>query len=194
MSAPRKAWLDALVAALGPGRDLLVTCLGANARYLPHMPLPTPCFTLVDAMGATIPLALGMALARPERQVIVLEGDGALLMNFGTLVTVAASRARNLTALLFDNRRYESSGGQGLPGEVDFVAVAAAARMPIAERVPEAGALGAALARARGAGPAFYVLPTVHDLEEKIPPYSKHPHDIRAEFARALAAPVSGNR
>jgi thiamine pyrophosphate-dependent acetolactate synthase large subunit-like protein len=112
-----------------------------------------------------------MALARPDRHVIAPEGDGSLLMNLGTLATVGATAARNLTVLLFDNRHYESSGGQQLPRvEVDFVAVARAARLAIAERLPDAAALAPALTRARGAGPAFYLLPTVFDPDEPIHP------------------------
>jgi thiamine pyrophosphate-dependent acetolactate synthase large subunit-like protein len=97
VSAARRARLDALLEALDAGRDLLVAGLGANARYLPHLPVRAPHFALCDVMGVAIPLALGMALARPERHVVALEGDGSLLMNLGALATVAASGARNLS-------------------------------------------------------------------------------------------------
>ncbi|HXH82604.1 MAG TPA: thiamine pyrophosphate-dependent enzyme, partial [Candidatus Tectomicrobia bacterium] len=125
MSVARRAWLEAVAGALDRERDLLVAGLGANARYLPHLEVRAPAFALCDAMGAAIPLALGMALARPERRVVALEGDGSLLMNLGTLATVAAARARNLVVLIFRNQHYESSGGQRLPDvDVDFAAVA----------------------------------------------------------------------
>ena len=187
MTVPRTAWLDALAAALD-AQALVVAGLGANARYLPHLPIKAAHFAMCDAMGASIPLALGMALAKPDRQVISLEGDGSLLMNLGTLATVGATAVLNLTILLFDNRHYESSGGQDLPRvEVDLVAIARAAGVPIAERVADAGALAPALARARGAGPAFYLLPTAFDPTEAIPPYSERPDEIRLNFARRLA-------
>ena len=185
MTVARKAWLDALAATLD-ARALVVAGLGANARYLPHLPIKAAHFAMCDAMGAAIPLALGMALAKPERQVIALEGDGSLLMNLGTLATVGATAVRNLTILLFDNRHYESSGGQDLPKvEVDLVAIARAARIPTAERLASAAALPAALARSDG--PAFYLLPTVFDPDEPIPPYSERPDEIRLNFARRLA-------
>ena len=110
MSA-RKPLLDALVSMLTP-RDVLVSCLGANARYLPHMEVPSPVFALCDSMGAAIPLALGMALQRPDRHLVALEGDGSLLMSPNVLATVAAARPPNLSILLWVNGRYESSGGQ----------------------------------------------------------------------------------
>ncbi len=120
----RKPLLEALAGMLTPD-DVLVSCLGANARYLPHLTVPAPVFALCDSMGAAIPLALGMALQRPDRHVVALEGDGSLLMCPNVLATVAAARPSNLTALLWVNGHYESSGGQALPSApVDWVALA----------------------------------------------------------------------
>ena len=65
-----------------------------------------------STMGGVIPMALGMALAQPDRQVIALVGDGSLLMNLGSLVTATAAECRNLKVILLDNRRYEVTGGQ----------------------------------------------------------------------------------
>ncbi|PYN48614.1 MAG: hypothetical protein DMD95_03025, partial [Candidatus Rokuibacteriota bacterium] len=122
----RKPLLEALAGLLTPD-DVLVSCLGANARYLPHLTVPAPVFALCDSMGAAIPLALGMALQRPDRHVVALEGDGSLLMCPNVLATVAAARPSNLTALLWVNGHYESSGGQALPSApVDWVALAKA--------------------------------------------------------------------
>ncbi len=195
MTTLRRAWLYGLVAELEPGRDLLVAGLGANARYLPHLPIRVPNFALCDAMGAAIPLALGMALARPDRHVVVLEGDGSLLMNLGTLASVGAARAANLTVLIFENRHYESSGGQPLPAvDVDFAAVARAARFPTADRLDGAAALGAALRKARETGPALFVLPTAYDAGEAIPPYSERPDEIRLKWNRALGKESSWQR
>jgi sulfopyruvate decarboxylase subunit beta len=184
----RTAYLEVLVRSLEPGRDLLVAGLGANARYLPHMSVPVPYFALCDAMGAAIPLALGMALARPERRVIALEGDGSLLMNLGTLATVGAARTTNLLVLVFRNRHYESSGGQPLPRvDPDFGAIARASGFAMAEDVAREQHLSAALARGRARGPALFVLETAYDPFEAIPPYSERPEEIRSNFARALA-------
>lgn len=188
MTTPRRAWLEALVGALDTERDLVVASLGANARYLPHLGVRAPYFALCDSMGAAIPLGLGMALARPDRRVIVLEGDGALLMNLGTLATVGAARPDNFVAAVFDNGRYESSGGQALPAaRVDFVAIARAVAFTVAERLTEAAELSAALGRGwSGGGPALLALPTAFDPAERIPPYSERPTEIRLNFSRAL--------
>jgi len=180
---PRKALLEALVAMLTP-RDVLVSCLGANARYLPHLAVPAPCFALCDSMGAAIPLALGMALQRPDRHVIALEGDGSLMMSPNVLATVAAARPANLTALLWVNRHYESSGGQQLPAApVDWAALARGMGLNHVEPVADVTTLRAAYPRARDARtPALLVLDVAFDPHEEIPPYSERPDEIRARF------------
>jgi sulfopyruvate decarboxylase subunit beta len=82
-----------------------------------------------SAMGHAADLALGLALARPDKKVIVLNGDGSMLMSLGTLVTVIASGARNLMLFLLENDTYEITGNQPLPaaGKVSFPGLAAAA-------------------------------------------------------------------
>ena len=74
----------------------------------------------------TSSLGLGLALARPERRVIVFDGDGSLLMQLGSLATIAGARPRNLVHLLFKNGVYHTSGSQDIPGglSVDFVQMA----------------------------------------------------------------------
>jgi thiamine pyrophosphate-dependent acetolactate synthase large subunit-like protein len=183
----RRAYLESLVGRLDPAVDLLVAGLGANARYLPHMTVTVPYLALPDAMGSAIPLALGVALARPDRRVVALEGDGSLLMNLGTLGTVGGARPSNFVVLIFRNRRYESSGGQALPPvDVDFAAVARAAGFACAEHVGDTSTFSEAFERARAGGPALLVLETAFGPSEAIPPYSERPDQIRLNFARAL--------
>ena len=67
-------------------------------------------------MGGASSLGLGMALARPDRRVLVLDGDGSLLMQLGSLATVAGAAPRNLVHFLFKNGVYHTSGAQGIPG------------------------------------------------------------------------------
>jgi phosphonopyruvate decarboxylase len=82
--------------------------------------------TCVGFMGGASSLGLGLALARPERRVIVFDGDGSLLMQLGSLATVAGARPRNLVHLLFKNGVYHTSGAQATPGglSVDYVMMA----------------------------------------------------------------------
>ena len=71
---------------------------------------------IFGAMGKASSVALGLALARPDRKVVVLDGDGALLMNLGSLVTIAGQRPENLLHFVFEDGVYYSTGGQPVPG------------------------------------------------------------------------------
>ena len=78
-----------------------------------HVLSPSPLnMTCVGFMGGASTLALGTALARPDRKVVVLDGDGSLLMQLGSLATIAGAAPRNFHHILFQNGVYETSGGQ----------------------------------------------------------------------------------
>lgn len=81
---------------------------------------------MVGSMGCVVPLALGLALARPDLRVVALDGDGAALMRMGAFATVGAYRPRNLLHLLLDNSAHDSTGGQSTVSEhTSFAEVAA---------------------------------------------------------------------
>jgi thiamine pyrophosphate-dependent acetolactate synthase large subunit-like protein len=125
-----------------------------------------------------------MALERPDRNVVALEGDGSLLMCPNVLATVAACRPTNLTALLWVNGHYESSGGQSLPSApVDWPVLARGLGIAHVERVGDVAGLRQAFPRARDARePALLVVDVAFDPSEPIPPYSERPGEIRARF------------
>lgn len=79
-----------------------------------------------SAMGHTADFALGIALARPDRQVLCLNGDGSTLMTLGTLATAVGSGARNFVLFVVDNGGFEITGHQPLAGSVDFAGLARA--------------------------------------------------------------------
>ena len=82
----------------------------------------------VGAMGLDSSHALGLALGRPDRRVICLQGDGSLLMNLGCLVTIAAAAPRNLVHFVAQNGTYEANGAHPIPQpQVDFAAMARSA-------------------------------------------------------------------
>ena len=83
----------------------------------------------VGFMGGASSLGLGLALAQPERRVIVLDGDGSLLMQLGSLATITRVGPHNFTHFVFKNGVYHTSGSQGIPGGagIDFAGMAKAA-------------------------------------------------------------------
>ena len=83
-------------------------------------------FYMLGSMGLAFPIALGVALAQPDRRVFALEGDGSLLMQLGCLTTIAALAPKNLTMIVMDNGSYQITGGQATPAAAvaDVIAVA----------------------------------------------------------------------
>jgi len=82
----------------------------------------------MGAMGLASSHGLGLALANPKRRIIVLDGDGSLLMNLGSLVTIAAAAPRNLFHFVCNNGCYEANGGHPIPNpQVDFSGLARSA-------------------------------------------------------------------
>jgi thiamine pyrophosphate-dependent acetolactate synthase large subunit-like protein len=83
-------------------------------------------FYMLGSMGLTFPIALGVALAQPDRHVFALEGDGSLLMQLGCLSTIASLKPKNLTLIVMDNGLYQITGAQPTPAAsvADFVAIA----------------------------------------------------------------------
>jgi len=82
-------------------------------------------FYMLGSMGLACPIALGVAIAQPERGVIALEGDGSILMALGCLATIATVAPRNLTVVIWDNGLYQITGKQttATAGVTDIVAV-----------------------------------------------------------------------
>lgn len=85
-------------------------------------------FYMLGSMGLAFPIALGVALAQPDRRVFALEGDGSLLMQLGCLSTIAALKPKNLTLVVMDNGLYQITGSQPTPASdvADIVAIAVA--------------------------------------------------------------------
>jgi len=106
--------LDAVKAVyeeLSAERRVVVTIMGAVAAELQSLGHRTNFFYLQHAMGLASSMGLGIALSRPELKVIVLDGDGSVLMNLGGLTTLARYRPRNLVHVVFDNESLLSVGG-----------------------------------------------------------------------------------
>ncbi len=127
---------------------------------------------LVNSMGKVSSLGLGIALARPDRKVLALDGDGSLLMNLGTLVTIANLRPPNLVHFLYQNNIYQTTGGQPIPGadKFNFAALAKEAGYPNTYEFDNIEELKINIEQVIGqSGPTFVCL-KIQDLE-RIPPF-----------------------
>ena len=119
-----------LTEALAPlviqrGDRIVVTTMSAVGEWPKHCDSPLDFHYLPSSMGQGVSLGLGLALARSGRGVIVITGDGGLLMNLGCLVTLACHNVP-VSVVLIDNGLYEVTGGQTVPGagRTDFATIA----------------------------------------------------------------------
>lgn len=117
---------------------LVVTIMGACAQELYNLGHKDNFFYLQHAMGLASSIGLGLALHRPDEHVVVFDGDGSVLMNMGSLATMARYRPKNLTHIIFDNGSLLSTGGfatHTTDGVTDLAAVAKGAGCPHVDAV-----------------------------------------------------------
>jgi sulfopyruvate decarboxylase subunit beta len=153
-------------------RSVVVTIMGAVAAELQSLGHRPNFFYLQHAMGLASSVGLGIALGRPELPVVVLDGDGSLLMNLGGLTTLARYRPRNLLHVVFDNESLLSVGGFPTATSTgsDLAAIAKASGVPRSSTVTTleefqaefraaqlAGELTTLVAKVEATGPAGYV-------------------------------------
>jgi sulfopyruvate decarboxylase subunit beta len=117
------------IAMLHPELDdkLVVTIMGACAQELYDLGHKENFFYLQHAMGLASSIGLGLAMHLPAERIVVLDGDGSVLMNLGTLATMARYRPRNLVHIIFDNGSLLSTGGfdsHTTSGITDLAAIA----------------------------------------------------------------------
>jgi sulfopyruvate decarboxylase subunit beta len=133
--------IEALEAIYPQIKDhVVVTIMGAVAAELYSLGHRPNFFYLEHAMGVASSIGLGIALSRPEQRVVVLDGDGSVLMNLGTFTTMARYRPPNLLHLIFDNESLLSVGGfpTATATGSDLAAIARGAGIGRVEAVSEA--------------------------------------------------------
>jgi sulfopyruvate decarboxylase subunit beta len=154
--------------------DEIVVAVYTAAQEWVHISPSDLNYTFTGAMGQGSSHALGIALGRPDKRVVVLDGDGSLLMNLGTLVTIANAAPKNLVHCLCQNGTYETNGAVSIPGggQVSFTGLARAAGYPTAYAFDKLDDWEAAIDRIlQEDGPIFADL--------KVEPGAPYPEDFR---------------
>src|SRR5260221_6724619 len=154
---------EAVPALLGRHEDfLIVTGLAGTAKDIAALTGDGEhTFTMAGAMGAACTMGLGLALARPDRRVLVITGDGELLMNVGALATIAVMNPANLSIVCVDNGHYGETGYQqshtSLGVDLEKIAIGSGIKMTRTITREDQIADGAPLLRARN-GTGFVLL------------------------------------
>jgi phosphonopyruvate decarboxylase len=144
---------------------------------------------MVGSMGCVLPWALGLALERPDLDVLALDGDGAALMRMGAMATVGAYQPANLKHLLLDNGVHDSTGGQAtVSPRISFAGVAAACGYARAVESHDLAEVAAWLEEPRLSGPSFARLWIRAGTPPGLPRPAISPVDVRRRFMQHFVA------
>ena len=176
--------------------DIVITTMAASRAWMEQGTQALDFTFVPSCMGHATSLGLGLALAQPKRRVLVCNGDGSMLMNLGSLVTITAEAPPNLVVIVLDNGVYEVTGAQPTPGSVngrslgkavDFAAIARGAGFTSVFHFSDVVGWAAGAADALSArGPVFVWL-DVRAVPGRPGPRSPGPAAERARaFMRAL--------
>jgi len=174
-------------------QDLVVCGLGATEAAFRAVQPRCLTYFASDPMGVWSSVALGLALAQPQRRVFLLAGDGDLLMSLQSLATIAQAAPPNLRIVVFHNGAYSSTGGQRLAADegLDFAAVARGVGLADAVEVRSETALADALAAlCQRAGPGLVSVRLEDEPCPAAPPGPWSQVEERAFFMRALLGPA----
>jgi thiamine pyrophosphate-dependent acetolactate synthase large subunit-like protein len=144
-------------------------------------------FYMLGSMGLAVPIALGVAIAQPQRRVVALEGDGSILMQLGSLATVAARAQKNLAIVIMDNGAYQITGGQPTAtGQgADIVAIARGAGLAQSAWAADETHYEEMVAQAL-AEPGPWLIAVRTDMQKPAIQTTRDPAQIRDRFMRGL--------
>lgn len=149
--------LTAIQQLTGKG-SVVIGTTGYTGRELCELNDRENQFYMVGSMGCALPLGLGVALRKPNAKVVVIDGDGALLMRTGTMATVGARQPANLVHILLDNEAHDSTGGQQtVSASVSFSAVARGFGYPAVHSTDDLAEFSALLAGALASGQTTFI-------------------------------------
>lgn len=185
----RAAALSAVIASTPEEEAIVIATTGFSGRELYALDDRANHFYMVGSMGCASALGLGLALARPERHVVVVDGDGAALMRMGNLAMAGRFGPPNLSHVLLDNEVHDSTGGQAsLSASVDFAGIAAACGYRQVHRAADVKSLAGFLSRKRASGAGFVHLKTQSGSPPDLPRPGLAPAAVMARLRQHLGA------
>ena len=181
---------DAVPEIIGDPNDFLIVCgLAGASKDIAHLTNDgNNIFTMAGAMGGATAVGLGLALSRPDKRILVVTGDGELLMNIGTLSTVGILKPSNLSILCVDNGHYGETGYQESHTQkgVNLELIAQGSAIPVTRTVGQQDEISDAKTLLRDSnGPSFILL----RVNTEPPPPVKRSMDAterKITFRRAL--------
>jgi phosphonopyruvate decarboxylase len=185
----RRTALEAVIAHTPLAATVVLAATGFCGRELYALADRPNQLYMVGSMGCIAPLALGLALARPDLTVVALDGDGAALMRLGAFATVGAYGPPNLRHLLLDNGVHDSTGGQAtVSPSVSFAEIAAACGYAAALETDEVARIADWLQAPPASGPSFARLLTRPGTPQNLPRPSMSPVEVKQRLLQHCGA------
>lgn len=181
--------LESLQKHLGTDIAVIATT-GKTGRELYEVGDLENQFYMVGSMGCALAFGLGLALSKPKLKVLVIDGDGALLMRTGSMATAGAYRPANLIHVLIDNEVHDSTGGQGtVTGGVSFGAVASGFGYPAIHSTDSINRFGEILNEVKSSaeGPHFIHLKTKKGSPDTLGRPKVTPAEVSVRFANFVS-------
>ena len=176
------------IQAASTGDDIIIATTGYTGRELYTCGDRPGQFYMVGSMGCAASVGLGLAIAQPQRRVIVIDGDGAALMRLGAMSTIGYERPSNLVHILLDNGMHESTGGQAtVSGSINFCALARASGYPHARAVSTVDDMRSAIKNPVN-GLSFIHAPILPGLLPNLPRPDIKPPEVAARLREFLQA------
>jgi len=168
------------------GSELVVSSTGMISRELFSISDVPRNFYMLGSMGLASSLGLGLALSLPEKQIVVLEGDGSILMNMGSMATIGHFAPRNLVHIVLDNEAHDSTGGQAtVSNTVNLGEVAHAAGYRLTRVVESKEELRKVIIKPFQQGPAFVSVKVEKGSIEGIGRVVHSPQEIKNRFQKS---------
>lgn len=183
----RQSALTKIIENTAPSESVVIGTTGYTGRELYALQDRANHFYMVGSMGCAPSLGLGLALARPDKTIVVIDGDGAALMRMGNFATIGAYAAGNFIHILLDNEVHDSTGAQStVSGGVSFARTASACGYGLALEGDQPGLIDALFTRNNGSGPRFLQLKTRPGAAKDLPRPKEGPEEVRARLQNHL--------
>lgn len=168
--------------------EIVITTMSVAAPWARLSDGPLDFALVESSMGQAPPFGLGLALAQPERRILVLNGDGSTLMCLGSLITIAQNPADNLTMVIIENGTYEVTGNQPIPGAelVNFELLARGAGLVHVHTIDNDADFDACLPlHFKGPGPRIFIW-KVQRADEPVPKPRAYIRERALQLRQAL--------
>jgi sulfopyruvate decarboxylase beta subunit len=178
--------IEVIIKALN-GHELIISANGMISRELFSIKDSANNFYMLGSMGLASSIGFGLAYNQPTRKVIIIDGDGNVLMNLGSLATIGHFAPKNLVHIVLDNGVHASTGGQPtVSNTARLDEIASAAGFRVVKRVNSSQDLHATIREALSSkGPSF-VLAKIEKGEKEVPRVSYEPPYIKNRFKEAI--------